>query len=172
MTTTPVRARHAMNTSRRENDMTIGRDGWQRRVHPRSLVALALAIAVVLSAGAVVTGAQEADRGLVLGRWEGRITFGESAPAVLEFSAADGTIRWTYSFRYDVNLWGEAEGTVSSLTPPALDLAGAWTKHAVAGARGTKIRFTLKIDGDRMNGTVTAEMNSTPVAIALTRKKN
>ena len=73
-------------------------------------------------------------------------------------------------YRYDPDLWGDAEGAVTSLSPRALELAGAWRKHAVSGAAGTKIRFTLTIDGDRMNGTVTAEMNNTPVTVSLARK--
>jgi hypothetical protein len=73
--------------------------------------------------------AQEATRAMVLGTWEGKVSFGESARAVLEFSERAGTIRWTYRFRYDPVLWGDAEGTV------------------------------------------TAEMNNTPLEISLTRKK-
>jgi hypothetical protein len=115
--------------------------------------------------------AQEPARAMLLGTWEGKVTFGESARAVLEFSEQAGAIRWTYSFKYDPVLWGDAEGTVTSFSPPALQLAGTWTRHAVAGAAGTGVTFTLTVDGDRMTGTVTAAMNNTPVEISLTRKK-
>jgi len=115
--------------------------------------------------------AQEPARTMVLGRWEGKVTFGESAPAVLEFSGSAGTITWTYSFKYDPVLWGDAEGTVTSFSPPVLELAGAWTKHAVAGAAGTRVKFTLTVEGEQMKGTVTAEMNNTPLEISLTRKR-
>jgi hypothetical protein len=117
------------------------------------------------------THAQAPGRATLLGAWAGKVTFGESAPALLEFSERAGVIRWTYSFKYDPVLWGDAEGTVTSFSPPTLRLAGAWTKHAVAGAAGTGVTFTLSVDGDRMKGTVTAAMNNTPLAISLTRKK-
>ncbi len=108
---------------------------------------------------------------MVLGTWEGKVIFGESARAVLEFSGPAGPIKWTYSFKYDPVLWGDAEGTVTSFAPPTLELAGAWTKHAVAGAVGTRVKFILTIDGDQMKGTVIAEMNNAPVEVSLTRKK-
>jgi hypothetical protein len=115
--------------------------------------------------------AQEPTRAMMLGTWEGKVTFGESARAVLEFSGPAGAIKWTYSFKYDPVLWGDAEGTVTSFSPPTLELAGAWTKHAVPGAVGTGVKFTLAIDGDQMKGTVIAEMNNAPLEISLTRKK-
>jgi hypothetical protein len=113
---------------------------------------------------------QERSRAL-LGTWEGKVTFGESGRATLVFTEAAGALGWTYTFRYDPVLWGDAEGTVTSLALPALQLAGAWTKHAVSGAVGTKLRFVLAVDGDRMTGTVTAEMNNTPLEVSLVRKK-
>ena len=110
-----------------------------------------------------------------------RQSFGEadhgSEPGVLNGAAlvntqlSGGALAWTYSYKYDVNLWGDAAGTVTSFSAPALELDGAWTKHAVSGAVGTKLKFALKVDGDRMNGTVTAEMNNTPVTVSLVRKK-
>ena len=114
--------------------------------------------------------AQEKSRAL-LGTWEGKVTFGESARASLVFTETAGALRWIYSFKYDPVLWGDAEGTVTSFTPPALQLSGAWTKHAVSGAAGTRLRFVLAVDGDQMKGTVTAEMNNIPAEISLTRKK-
>jgi hypothetical protein len=135
----------------------------------KAVAALMIALGVGVCPGATV--AQNENRALVVGRWEGRITFGESAPAVLEFSEAGGALVWKYSYKYDLNLWGDAAGTVTSFSPPALELAGAWTKHAVPGAAGTTVRFALTIDGDRLNGTVTAEMNNTPVTVSLVRKK-
>ncbi len=114
---------------------------------------------------------QETARAMLLGRWEGKVAFGESAPAVLDFSEQAGTLTWSYSFKYDPVLWGDAVGSVTSFSPPTLALAGAWTKHAVSGAVGTGIRFSLTIDGDRMKGTVIAEMNNTPLEVTLTRKK-
>jgi hypothetical protein len=50
-------------------------------------------------------------------------------------------------------------------------LAGAYTKHAVPGAVGTGVKFTLTVDGDQMKGTVVAEMNNAPVAVSLTKRK-
>ena len=50
---------------------------------------------------------------------------------MLVFSNAGGALKWTYRFKYDVVLWGDAEGTVISFTPPTIQLAGTWTKHAV-----------------------------------------
>lgn len=133
--------------------------------------AIVLAIALGLAVEPAAVAAQDAGRALVLGQWEGRVTFGESARASLDFAESGGTLAWKYSYKYDPNLWGEAEGTVTSFSPPALELAGAWTKHAVPGAVRTKIRFSLKVEGDRMNGTVIAEMNNTPVTVSLARKK-
>ena len=116
--------------------------------------------------------AQEALHTTLLGTWEGKVIFGESAPAVLEFSVASGgSVRWTYRFKFDPVLWGDAEGTVTSFSPPTLELAGAWTKHAVAGAAGTRVKFHLAVDGDLMKGIVIAEMNNTPVQISLTLKR-
>jgi hypothetical protein len=115
--------------------------------------------------------AQDIPRAMLLGTWEGKVTFGESAPAVLQFSEAGGAITWTYSFRYDPVLWGDAAGTITSFSPPSLVLAGAWTKHAVAGAAGTGLRFAITVEGDQMTGTVTADMNNAPLPISLTRKK-
>lgn len=115
--------------------------------------------------------AQEAAHAILIGKWEGKVRYGESAPAMLQFSDTAGTLKWSYSYKYDPVLWGDAEGTVTSLSPPRLELAGAWTKHAVPGAVGTAIKFTLTVDGDQMKGTVIAEMNNMPVEISLTRKK-
>lgn len=118
-----------------------------------------------------VAVAQDPARAMLVGRWEGTATFGESSPATLVFVEAGGTLKWTYSFKYDVVLWGDAAGTVTSFAPPTLQLAGAWTKHAVPGAAGTGVKFTLAVDGDQMKGTQIADMNNTPIAISLTRKK-
>ena len=68
-------------------------------------------------------------------------------------------------------LVGRWEGTVASFSAPNLQLAGAWVKHAVPGAAGTGVKFTLTVDGDQMKGTEVADMNNTPIAISLTRKK-
>jgi hypothetical protein len=130
------------------------------------------AVATLMGLGACSGAlAQDSRRAMVLGTWEGRATFGESAPAVLTFSESAGALRWTYSFKYDAVLWGDAEGTVTSFSPPALALAGAWTKHAVSGAAGTGVKFALTVAGDQMTGTVIAAMNNTPVQLSLTRKR-
>jgi hypothetical protein len=115
--------------------------------------------------------AQDPARAMLVGRWEGTATFGESSPAVLVFSEAGGALKWTYSFKYDVVLWGDAAGTIASFTGSNLQLTGAWTKHAVPGAAGTGVKFTLTVDGDQMKGTQIADMNNQPIAISLTRKK-
>jgi len=135
---------------------------------PTRLTVMATLIALSLCPAAI---AQDPARAMLVGRWEGTATFGESSPAVLVFSDEGGSLKWTYSFKYDVVLWGDAAGTVTSFSPPTLQLAGTWTKHAVPGAAGTGVKFTLKVDGDRMTGTEVADMNNTPVAMALTRKK-
>jgi hypothetical protein len=136
----------------------------------RGLCLIGIAALVGLGTCAPVV-AQEKAHAMVLGTWEGKVTFGESAPAALQFAEAAGTLKWSYHFKYDPVLWGDAEGTVTSLSPPTLELAGAWTKHAVPGAVGTKVTFTLTIDGDQMKGSVSAEMNNTSLPISLTRKK-
>jgi hypothetical protein len=133
------------------------------------LTMLAAMIAITTTCRAAL--AQETARAMVLGTWEGKVTFGETAPAVLEFSESAGTLKWTYSFKYDPVLWGDAAGSVTSLSPPMLALAGAWTKHAVSGAVGTGVKFTLTVDGDQMKGTVIADMNNTPLEVSLHRKK-
>jgi hypothetical protein len=132
------------------------------------LAVMAIVIGVGMCSKAV---AQETPRAMVLGTWEGKVIFGESARAVLEFSESAGTLKWTYSFKYDPVLWGDAEGTVTSFSPPALALAGKWTKHAVPGAVGTGIKFALTIDGDQMKGTVIADMNNAPLEVSLIRKR-
>jgi hypothetical protein len=136
----------------------------------RNLVLTLMATLIALLACSAAM-AQENPRAMLLGTWEGKVTFGESAPAVLKFSEAAGALKWAYTFKYDPVLWGDAEGTVTSFSPPALELTGVWTKHAVAGAAGTGIRFALTVDGGQMKGTVTADMNNTPLQISLTRKK-
>ncbi|HXJ81385.1 MAG TPA: hypothetical protein VMS64_22240 [Candidatus Methylomirabilis sp.] len=136
----------------------------------RIAVLTMLSTLIALGTGSAAV-AQDGARAMVLGTWEGTATFGGSSPAVLNFSESAGTLAWTYSFRYDSVLWGDAAGTVSSLSPPSLALAGAWTKHAVPGAVGTGVKFTLTVDGDQMKGTVIADMNNEPVALSLTRKK-
>lgn len=136
------------------------------------VIALTAAAAMIGLCRCPAAVAQESTRAMLLGTWEGTVAFGESAPAVLEFSEAAGTLKWTYSFKYDAAvLWGDAAGTMSSFSPPALELAGAYTKHAVPGAVGTGIKFTLTVDGDHMKGTVIAEMNNLPVTVSLMRKR-
>jgi hypothetical protein len=133
---------------------------------------IVVAVATLMGLGAYcATDAQDDLRATVLGTWQGRAIFGESAPAVLTFSESAGALRWTYSYKYDAGLWGEAEGTVTSFSPPALTLAGAWTKHAVSAAVGTGVKFALTVAGDQMTGSVTAAMNNTPVQLSLTRKR-
>ena len=132
------------------------------------LMMLSTLIALGTSSDAI---AQDGARATVLGTWEGKATFGGSSPAVLTFSSSAGILAWTYSFRYDSVLWGDAAGTVASFTPPSLALTGAWTKHAVPGAVGTGVKFTLTVNGDQMEGTVIADMNNESVALSLTRKK-
>ena len=132
------------------------------------LMVLATLIGLGICSGAF---AQDASRAMLVGRWEGTVTYGESSPAVLVFTESAGSLAWTYSFKYDVVLWGDAAGAVTSFSPPALALAGAWTKHAVPGAVGTGIKFTLTVNGDQMKGTVIADMNNTPLTVSLTRKK-
>ena len=135
---------------------------WTRLTLMAALIGLSLCPAAV---------AQDPARAMLVGRWEGTATFGESSPATLVFSDTGGSLKWTYSFKYDVVLWGDAAGTVTSFSPPNLQLAGTWTKHAVPGAAGTGLKFTLTVDGDHMTGTEVADMNGQPITMSLTRKK-
>jgi hypothetical protein len=127
--------------------------------------------------------AQETLPEMVLGQWEGTATSGQcggpadtatfagSTQVSLVFSETAGRLTWTFSYRYDPDLWGNAEGTVTAFTPPAVELMGPWTEHAVRDVVGTGVRFSLTIDGDRMKGTVMAEGDDIPLVLYLTRTK-
>jgi hypothetical protein len=41
----------------------------------------------------------------------------------------------------------------------------------VSRAAGTGVKFLLTLDGDRMKGTLTAEINNLPIEVSSTRKK-
>jgi len=150
--------------------MTVEQKG--RALTMRKVLVMGLTAAAIMIELCSCPVADAQTPATLLGTWEGRVTFGESAPATLEFSEDAGTLKWKYSFKYDAAvLWGDAAGTVTSFSPPALELAGAYTKHAVPGAVGTGVKFTLTVDGDHMKGTVVAEMNNEPVAVSLTKRK-
>src|SRR5262245_57415410 len=133
-------------------------------------LALAAATLFVVSGLWVVT-AQDSERAMVLGAWVGTVTYAASAPASMEFSDDGGIIKWKFGFKASPDLYGDAEGTVTSFSSSALEAVGVYTNHSVPGARGTAIRFALKLDGDRMTGTATAAMNNLPITVSLTKKK-
>jgi hypothetical protein len=140
----------------------------------RNIIGLGLVAAVMIGLGGV-SGARaqhEEARAKVLGVWEGKLTYAATAPTVMEFTQDGKTIKWTCIFRTSSNiLWGDAEGTVTSFSPPRLEATGVYTKHSVPGGAGTAVKFSLTLDGDQMKGTAMAEMNNLPVEVSLTRKK-
>jgi hypothetical protein len=144
------------------------------------LVTGVMVTAVLIALVCPAAVAQETLREMVVGQWEGTATsgqcggpatFGESAQVSLVFSETAGRLTWTFSYRYDPDLWGDAEGTVTAFTPPAVELMGPWAEHAVPDVVGTGVRFSLTIDGDRMKGTVMAEGDDIPLVLSLTRTK-
>jgi hypothetical protein len=136
------------------------------------VIGLIAALAITGLSRCPVVVAQENAQAMLLGTWQGKVAFGDSAPAVIEFSESAGTVKWEFSFKHDATvLWGDAAGTVMSFSPPALELAGAYTKHAVSGVVGTRVKFSLTVDGDRMTGTLIPDISKLPVAVSLTRKK-
>jgi hypothetical protein len=139
----------------------------------RRIIRIAMVAAILIGVGGVlVARAQDQARARVLGVWEGTLTFGATVPAVMEFTQRGETIKWTCRYRTGSDvLWGDAEGTVTAFSPPTLEATGVYTKHAVSRMAGTGVKLSLALDGDHMKGTLTAEMNSLPIEVSLTRKK-
>jgi hypothetical protein len=139
----------------------------------RKIIGMGLTLAFMIGMGGVsATGAQDQARAKVLGVWEGTLTYGATASAVMEFTQDGETIKWRYSFRTTSEiLWGDAEGTVTSFSPPILEARGVYNKHSVPGGAGTGVKASLTVDGDQMKGTVTADLNNLPIQVSLTRKK-
>src|SRR5262245_56253982 len=107
---------------------------------------IGLGAATLIAIASVAVGlAQDGARAAVLVAWDGTVSFGPSWPAAMEFSDDQGTLRWKASFRADERFYGDAEGTVTSFTPPKLELVGAYTSHSTVSARGTRIRFSLTV---------------------------
>ena len=129
----------------------------------------ALAATIAIWGGSVVY-AQDNSRAALAGLWEGTVSFGPSWPASMTFVDDAGTLKWKASFRGEASFQGDAEGAVTSFSPPKLELAGVFTSHAVANARGSGIKFTLSVDGDRMTGTAISEMNNLVWNVSLTKK--
>jgi hypothetical protein len=134
-------------------------------------IAMVAAILIGVGGGVLVVRAQDQARARVLGVWEGTLTFGATAPAVMEFTQHGETIKWTCRYRSSDVLWGDVEGTVTAFSPPTLEATGVYTKHAVSRMAGTGVKLSLILDGDHMKGTLTAEMNSLPIDVSLARKK-
>jgi hypothetical protein len=128
------------------------------------------AVGMIAISALSIALAQGDARAMIVGAWEGTISFGPSWPAAMEFSDDAGTLRWKASFKGDERFYGDAEGTVIRFSPPALELVGAYTKHSTANARGTRIRFTLTLDGNRMTGTAIPEINNLSIGVSLTKK--
>jgi hypothetical protein len=139
----------------------------------RKMIGMAMVAAALIGVGGVlVARAQDQAGAKVLGVWEGTLTFGATAPAVMEFTRHGETIKWTCRYRTGSDvLWGDAEGTVTAFSPPILEAIGVYTKHAVSRMAGTGVTLSLTLDGDHMKGTLTAEMNNLPIEVSLTRKK-
>ena len=108
--------------------------------------------------------AQDNPRAMLVGTWEGS---GANGPARLQF--LDDSGKWRYSFRVD-RISGEAEGGITSFSPPTLELDGVFTQHTVAGRVGMGVKFTLNVIGDQMTGTGKAAAGN-PAQISLTKKK-
>lgn len=116
--------------------------------------------------------AQDEARAKVVGVWEGTFNFGATARTVMEFTRDGETLRWKCTYRTSSNiLSGDAEGTVTSFSSPNLEASGVYTKHSVGGMEGTRVKFSLALDGDQMKGTAWSETNNLPAAVSLTRKK-
>jgi hypothetical protein len=128
------------------------------------------AAGMIAIAGPSIAPAQDSARAALVGVWEGTISFGPSWPAATEFPDDAGTLRWKASFRGDERFYGDAEGTVTRFSPPTLELVGAYTQHSIANARGTRIRFMLTLDGNRLTGTAIPEVNNLAIGVSLTRK--
>lgn len=143
-------------------------------MHPmRRIIGIGLTAAALIGLGGVlVAQGQDQARAKVLGVWAGTFTYGATAPTVMEFTQDGETIKWTCSFRTSGDiLWGDAEGSVTSFSAPSLEATGVYTKHSVPGGAGTGVKFSLTLDGDRMKGTLTEDMNNLPIEVSLTRKK-
>jgi len=139
----------------------------------RKILMLGLVLAVVLVVGGGSAAlAQEAARAKLLGVWQGMLRFGTTAPATMEFFEDGGVLKWKCSFSTSSKiLWGDAEGTVTTLALPKVEARGVYTKHSVPGGAGTGVTFALTLDGDQLNGQATADMNQIATAVTLTRKK-
>ena len=134
---------------------------------------LGLAAAVVLGPGWMSRApAQEAARARLLGVWEGALKYsGVTGPGFMEFFEEGGVVKWKSSFATTSKiLWGDAEGTVTVLTPPTVEAVGVLTKHH-AGAERTRVRYVLSLIGDELKGTATAEIDNLPLEVSLTRRK-
>jgi len=101
---------------------------------------------------------------MLVGIWEGS---GANGPTRLQF--LDDSGKWRYSFRFD-RISGEAEGGITSFSPPTLELDGVFTEHTMPGRVGMGVKFTFNVNGEQMTGTGKAAAGN-PAQISLRKKK-
>jgi hypothetical protein len=139
----------------------------------RKILVLALAAAVMLGPGWMAGApAQEDARAKLLGVWEGALKYSDvTGPGFMEFFEEGGALKWRSRFATSSKiLWGDAEGTVTVLAPPRVEAVGVFAKHH-AGAERTRVTFVLRLVGDELKGTATAEIDNLPLEVSLRRRK-
>ena len=134
-----------------------------------SLLLVVLLMVIWLMASNVF--AQEDAAKAIVGVWEGTSTSGSTTGQTrLVFSQDGDKLKWKWSWTASFGN-GEAEGTVTKIALPCLELNGAYTSHPNKRVGNSPVTMTLTVQDDQIHGSgLTATVN-TPFTLKVTKKK-
>jgi hypothetical protein len=125
--------------------------GRTRRPLISSLM-LGLILIMPVVSGAQVPGARE-----LVGVWEGRHQGPDikSDSARIEFKEVHGRIRWTMQRAgviFEREMKAKASGVIVNAEPPRFELEGKYESNTFPAAIGRRLRYTLTLDGNTLEG--------------------
>jgi len=113
---------------------------------------------------------EDAAKGIV-GVWEGTgITGTLPAPSVLVFTQEGNKLNWKWSWVASFGK-GEAEGTVTKIALPSLELSGAYITHPNPRVLKSPVNMHLTVQGDHMQGGGLTTAVNTPFTVRLTKQQ-
>ena len=136
------------------------------------IVVLALAM-VLWVTGLQVDGvlAQGDAARVIVGVWEGTSMIGQySATTRLVFSQDGEKLAWKWSYSAS-EAKGEAEGTVTKIVLPSLELSGSYTFHSDPRVGGSRVTMSLTVQGEQMEGSGLSVKVNTPFSLRVRKKK-
>ena len=134
------------------------------------LLAIVIVLGIVGPQVSSILAQEDAAKGIV-GVWEGTGTTGTtSGPNRLVFFQDGNKLNWKWSWEASFGK-GEAEGTVTKIALPSLELNGAYTSHPNPRVGKSPVTMNLTVQDDQIQGSgLTASVN-TSFTLKLTKKK-